>query len=183
MTTLRSLELQQSAYVANLRARSVAARAEAGYRYDSGAWQLTPYAALQTQNVVTPGYGETARGNIAPQLALDYQRRSVTLTRTELGVGVNRQFALAAGKSLALRTSAAWAHDRVNHHGVPVSFQTLQGSGITGRSLAPVSDLALLSAALELRLPTGISLGLNIHGELGHRTRAVAGQVSVRYHW
>ncbi|MEG1768765.1 MAG: autotransporter outer membrane beta-barrel domain-containing protein, partial [Comamonas sp.] len=183
MTTLRSLELLQSAYVATLRARSLAARAEAGYRFDRGVWQLTPYAALQTQNVVTPTYGETARGNMAAPLALEYQRRSVTLTRTELGLAFNRQFALAAGKSLALRTAAAWAHDHVNNQDVPASFQTLQGSSFKGRSLAPVSDLALLSGALALRLPIGISLGLNIQGELGHRSRALAGQVSMRYQW
>ncbi|MOA44733.1 hypothetical protein D3C78_1670530 [compost metagenome] len=71
----------------------------------------------------------------------------------------------------------------MNNQDVPASFQTLQGSGFKGRSLAPVTDLALLSGALELRLPIGISLGLNIQGELGHRSRALAGQVSMRYQW
>ncbi|VCU70690.1 Autotransporter beta-domain protein [Pigmentiphaga humi] len=183
MTTDRSLPAIQSTYATDFHAHSVGSRVEAGYRFEGESFAVTPYAALQLQRVTTPGYAETGGSGAAADLTLAYQRRSANYVRTELGLAFDKNFALEGGKSLAVRTSAAWAHNHSDNPDLHTSFNALGAGNFTSSALAPTSDLALVSAGVELRLANRLSVGVSLYGEFGHRTQAVAGRALMRYQW
>ena len=183
LKTTRALELIEASYGANFDARSLATRAEAGYRLQAPSLDLTPYAALQLQNMTSPAYDEQANGRSAPHLALNYDRRSTSTVRTELGASLGQYFALDGGKAVTVRASAAWAHDRSVGSNVDASFQTLQGGSFRVAGILQTADLALVSLRAELKLATGLTFGFDTFGEFGHRTRTLTGQLSMRYQW
>ena len=41
----------------------------------------------------------------------------------------------------------------------------------------------LVSLRAELRLPTGLSFGVDAFGEFGRHTRTLTGRLSMRYQW
>ena len=70
---------------------------------------LTPYGAAQFTTFDLPAYAENALvGSNA--FALSYGARSVTDTRSELGLRADKSFVLTDA-ILTLRSRAAWAHD------------------------------------------------------------------------
>ncbi|WP_163583543.1 autotransporter outer membrane beta-barrel domain-containing protein, partial [Klebsiella pneumoniae] len=81
-----------------------------GYRFITP-WQLalTPYAAGQVTSYDLPGYAEQVLSG-SSAFALAYAAKTVTATRSELGVRSDRSIALQDGV-LSLRGRLAWAHD------------------------------------------------------------------------
>lgn len=182
-TMTRHLPLINASYTAGFRAHSFGARVETGYRFATPFVGITPYAALQVQNFLTPSYRETAASGSPEALALSYDQRSATATRFELGAMFDKLFALDRGHALAIRTRAAWAHDRSNNPAINATFQGLPGSNFSVDGAPPVSDLALLSAGFELRLPNQISLGARFDGEFSSRSQTYTGMGTLRRQW
>ncbi|MCJ9734700.1 autotransporter outer membrane beta-barrel domain-containing protein, partial [Bradyrhizobium sp. PRIMUS42] len=98
---------------ADFNAHDLGARIEGGYRIPLWtALDLTPYAAVQVQGFRTPSYGETAAAGSA-QFALNYDARTVTAVRTELGSRIGKSWHVPDGSVLDLFGKAAWAHDEI----------------------------------------------------------------------
>jgi uncharacterized protein with beta-barrel porin domain len=156
-------------------------RIEAGSRYAVPAgFGLTPYAAAQVISFALPGYAErSAPGN---PFALSYEERTVTASRSELGLRSDRSYALG-DSLLTLRGRAAWVHEFDPERGITATFQTLPGASfaVGGAALAP--DAALLSANAELGFRSGVSLGASFDGEFSDRSRSYAGKGLLRYRW
>ena len=118
---------------ADFSANSIGGRIEGGYRFPIPGmfgWHgfgLTPYAALQAQAFRTPNYREVS-SEIDSAFALAYSARTTTGVRSELGVWFDRAVALDSGAVLALRTRAAWAHDRWSDPSITASFLALPGA-------------------------------------------------------
>lgn len=172
---------------ASFGAQTVGARLESGYRMVAAPWlapwtTVTPYAALQAQNVRTPGYSETAVSG-AGAFALSYDKRSVTGLRTELGTWLDQTMPLDRGNALALRARLAWAHDHAGGQDIGAVFQTLPGSGFVINGAAPPTNLALLSAGAEYRLASNVSFGAKLDGEFAPRAQTYSGTGTVRYTW
>ena len=70
---------------------------------------ITPYAAGQFTTFDLPAYAEQAVSG-ANTFALAYGAKSVTATRSELGLRTDKSFAMTDA-ILTLRGRAAWAHD------------------------------------------------------------------------
>jgi len=181
MKTDRSLAATQSSYGASFDAHSLSTRVETGYRLGSASFAATPYAALQLQRVVTPGYSETAQSADASGLALDYERRSVNYVRTELGMSVDKTFAFNGNTSLALRTTAAWVHNRSSNPDLRSSFSGLAAGDFTHSAVISAVNHARVSAGADFTLAKQWSLGMNVYGEFGKATRTVAGGASLRH--
>nr|WP_246740399.1 autotransporter outer membrane beta-barrel domain-containing protein [Bradyrhizobium sp. LCT2] len=93
-------------------ANAYSGRLEGGYRHVApwiGGIGITPYGALQFTTLDLPAYAEQAVAGSAA-FALRYAARTVTDTRSELGLRTDRSFAMQAGV-LTLRGRLAWAHD------------------------------------------------------------------------
>ncbi|OZI74495.1 autotransporter outer membrane beta-barrel domain-containing protein [Bordetella genomosp. 12] len=184
MTGKRTLQLLNAAYDSDFDAHGVTARLESGWRLNlPDGYGFTPYAAVQAQRFTTPGYDESAKYEAPGQLALNYERRSVTQLRTELGTSLDRVYALPGGRSLALRTSAAWAHAHTRNPRVETSLRNLPDDSLAASGIAPVADTALLSAFTELRLASGLAVGLQVQGEFGHRYQSGSTRATLRYQW
>ena len=85
---------------ATFNAQSVAGRIEGGYRFGDPFYGVTPYAAVQVQNVFTPDYTETLAAGGTSQT---FQSKGTTSTRTELGSWVDSRV-----NGWTLRGRAAW---------------------------------------------------------------------------
>ncbi|KJC42591.1 protein with a C-terminal OMP (outer membrane protein) domain containing protein [Bradyrhizobium sp. LTSP857] len=166
---------------AQFNANAVSGRIEGGYRQATQWIGLTPYAALQATMFSLPGYSEFAVvGN--NNFALNYAAKSVTDTRTELGLRANKAFA-AAGGVVTLRGRVAWAHDFNPDRSVGAVFQTLPGSAFVVNGAAQARDSALTTASVQMNWMNGWSTALTFEGEFSNVTRSYAGKGVVRYAW
>jgi uncharacterized protein with beta-barrel porin domain len=162
-------------------ANSFGGRIEAGYRYGQGSFGITPYAALQASVVRLPAYAEHATGG-SNAFALQYERQSDNLFRTELGSWFDHSRVIPGGV-MTLRGRAAWAHDEGADRALTGAFPALPGSTFLVQGASPGSNFALLSAGAEWKYWNGMSLSARFDSELSDRSRGYGGTGTFRYIW
>ncbi len=163
---------------ADFDAQTYGARIEGGYRFDVAGLGVMPYAAVQAIAIELPAYRE---GPGANPFALSYSSRSESALRTELGAWFETVLAPLQSGVLIARARVAWAHDEGADQGVTAAFQNLPGTTFLVTGADAPKNLALLSAATELRLANGLSLGARVDGELASTAAAydVRGELKV----
>jgi uncharacterized protein with beta-barrel porin domain len=169
---------------AQFNANAFSGRTEGGYRFVSpwiGGVGITPYAAGQFTTFDLPAYTEQVVSG-ANTFALAYGSRSVTATRSELGLRADKSFAMT-NAILTLRGRAAWAHDFNPDRAVAATFQTLPGASFVVNGARQASNAALTTAAAELKWLNGWSAAATFEGEFSEVTRSYAGKGVVRYAW
>jgi autotransporter-associated beta strand protein len=166
---------------ADFNAQSFGGRLEGGYRFATVVGGVTPYAAVQAQSFHTPAYSEidvTGGG-----FGLNYNSRTGTDTRTELGARFDRVAVAGPDAVLTLRGRLAWAHDWITDPSLTPVFQALPGSSFIVNGAALAENSALVSAGAELRLANGISLFGKFDGEFANNSQTYAGTATLRYSW
>ncbi|MGZ5875669.1 MAG: autotransporter outer membrane beta-barrel domain-containing protein [Bradyrhizobium sp.] len=169
---------------AEFNANAFSGRAEGGYRFVRpwmGGVGITPYAAGQFTTFDLPAYAEQVLSG-ANTFALAYGSRSVTDTRSELGVRTDRSYAMQDG-FLTLRGRFAWAHDFNPDRNIAANFQALPGASFVVNGAAQASDSALVTASIEKKWLNGWSAAATFEGEFSNVTRSYAGKGVVRYSW
>jgi len=169
---------------AQFNANAFSGRVEGGYRFvtpGTGGVGITPYAAAQFTTFDLPAYAEQVLSG-ANTLALAYGSKSVTATRSELGVRADKSLAMP-NAILTLRGRFAWAYDFNTDRNVTATFQTLPGASFVVSGAAPAHDAALTTASAEMRWPNGFSLAATFEGEFSDVTRSYAGKGVARYAW
>ncbi|WP_158228728.1 autotransporter domain-containing protein [Bradyrhizobium sp. Y36] len=165
-------------------ANAYSGRLEGGYRLVTprvGSIGLTPYGALQFTTLDLPGYAEqVVSGSSA--FAMSYAAKSVTDSRSELGLRSDRSFAMPDGV-LALRGRLAWAHDFNPDRAAAATFQALPLASFVVNGAAQARDAALTTASVEMKWLNGWSAAATFEGEFSSVTRSYAGKGSVRYGW
>ena len=169
---------------AQFNANAWSGRVEGGYRFVSpwmGGIGITPYAAGQFITFDLPAYAEQAVvGSNA--FALAFGSKSVTATRSELGIRTDKSWAMPES-ILTLRGRFAWAHDFNPDRSVSATFQTLPGASFVVNGAAQASDSALTTVSIERKWLNGFSLAAIFEGEFSDVTRSYAGKGVVRYAW
>ncbi|SDN72223.1 autotransporter domain-containing protein [Afipia sp. GAS231] len=166
---------------AKFNANAWSGRVEGGYRFVSQGIGLTPYAAGQFTTFDLPAYAEQAISG-ANTFALAYGAKSVTATRSELGLRTDKSFAMEDGV-LTLRGRAAWAHDYNPDRAIGATFQTLPGASFIVNGARQASDAVLLTASAEKKWLNGWSAAGTFEGEFSNVTTSYAGKGVVRYSW
>ncbi|WP_234681283.1 autotransporter domain-containing protein [Bradyrhizobium monzae] len=166
---------------AEFKANAWSGRLEGGYRFVAQGFGLTPYAAGQGTTFDLPNYAETAIVG-SNMFALAYNSKSVTDTRSELGLRTDKSFAIQDG-ILTLRGRAAWAHDFNPDRAIAATFQTLPGASFVVSGAAMASDSALVTGSAEMKWLSGWSTAATFDGEFSNVTRSYAGKGVVRYAW
>ncbi|WP_420967062.1 autotransporter outer membrane beta-barrel domain-containing protein [Bradyrhizobium sp. B120] len=169
---------------ARFNANAYSGRLEGGYRFVApwaGNVGLTPYVAGQFTRFDLPAYAEQAITG-SNLFALSYASKSVTATRSELGVRGDRSFALNEA-ILTLRGRAAWAHDFNADRNVAATFQALPGASFVVNGAAQAHDAALTTASAEMTWRNGWSAAATFEGEFSSVTRSYAGKGVARYQW
>jgi uncharacterized protein with beta-barrel porin domain len=169
---------------AQFNANAFSGRAEAGYRFVSpwiGGVGITPYAAGQFTTFELPAYAEQVVSG-ANTFALAYAAKSVTATRSELGLRADKSIAMQ-NAILILRGRAAWAHDFNPDRAVGATFQTLPGASFVVNGARQASDAALTTASAEIKWMNGWSATGTFEGEFSNVTRSYAGKGALRYAW
>ncbi|WP_314950583.1 autotransporter domain-containing protein [Bradyrhizobium cosmicum] len=165
-------------------ANAYSGRIEGGYRFATpwlGGLGLTPYAAGQFTTLDLPAYAESALVG-TPAFALAYGAKSVTDTRSELGLRSDKAYALD-NAILTLRGRLAWAHDFNADRSIGATFQALPGASFVVNGAAQPHDSALTTASAELRWVNGWSAAATFEGEFAETVRSYAGKGVVRYSW
>jgi uncharacterized protein with beta-barrel porin domain len=169
---------------ARFNANAYSGRVEGGKRYVlswMGGIGLTPYAAAQVTAVDLPAYAEHAVTG-ANTFALAYGSKSVTASRSELGLRSDKSFEMRDG-IFVLRGRVAWAHDYNTDRNIGATFQTLPGSSFVVNGAAQAPDAALVTASAEKKWLNGFSLAGTFEGEFSSVTRSYAGKGVARYSW
>jgi autotransporter-associated beta strand protein len=166
---------------AQFNANAWSGRIEGGYRFVSQGFGWTPYAAGQFTTFALPVYAEQAivGSNV---FALAYNSKSVTDTRSELGLRTDKSFAVQNG-IFTLRGRAAWAHDYNPDRSIGATFQTLPGASFVVNGARQASDAALVTGSAEMKWINGWSAAATFEGEFSNVTRSYAGKGVVRYAW
>ncbi|MEH2673462.1 autotransporter outer membrane beta-barrel domain-containing protein [Bradyrhizobium elkanii] len=167
---------------AQFNANALSGRIEGGYRFITP-WSLalTPYAAGQFTTYDLPSYAELVLSG-SSAFAVAYGAKTVTATRSELGVRSDRSIALQDG-ILSLRGRLAWAHDYNTDRSVAATFQTLPGASFVVNGAAPASDAVLTTASAAMNWTSGWSAALTFEGEFSDVTSSYGGKGVVRYTW
>ncbi|MBB4259674.1 MULTISPECIES: autotransporter domain-containing protein [unclassified Bradyrhizobium] len=166
---------------AEFNANAYSGRLEGGYRIVTQGVGFTPYAAAQFTTFDLPAYAEQAIVG-SNQFALAYNSKSVTDTRTELGLRTDKAFAQADG-IVTLRGRIAWAHDFNPDRAIGATFQTLPGASFIVNGAPMASDSALVTGSVEKKWLNGWSAAGTFEGEFSGVTRSYAGKGVVRYAW
>jgi autotransporter-associated beta strand protein len=166
---------------AQFNANAWSGRIEAGYRLANPWLAVTPYAAGQVTAYDLPAYAESMAGGVNT-FALAYAAKTVSATRSELGLRSDKSWALGDGL-FTLRGRAAWAHDYNTDCNVQATFQTLPGASFVVNGASPARDAALTTASAEWKFSSGISLAATLEGEFSDVTRSYAGKGVARYAW
>jgi uncharacterized protein with beta-barrel porin domain len=185
ITTDRTVTIAGSDLLhANFNANAYSGRLEGGYRFVTpwlGGIGITPYAAGQFTTFDLPAYAEQVLAGTG-MFALSYLAKSVTDTRSELGVRSDKSFAMQNGV-FTLRGRAAWAHDFDPDRNIGATFQTLPGASFVVNGATHAADSALVTGAAEMKWLNGFSLAGIFEGEFSNVTRSYAGKGVVRYSW
>ncbi|MGE5157868.1 MAG: autotransporter outer membrane beta-barrel domain-containing protein, partial [Gemmatimonas sp.] len=169
---------------AEFNANAYSGRVEGGYRFVVpmvGGIGLTPYGAAQFTTFDLPAYAEQVLSG-SSNFALSYASKSVTDTRSELGLRSDKSFALPDGV-FTLRGRLAWAHDYNPDRSIAATFQALPGASFVVNGAAQASDSALTTASAEMRWMNGWSAAATFEGEFSNVTRSYAGKGTLRYTW
>ncbi|WP_441241336.1 autotransporter domain-containing protein [Tardiphaga sp. 768_D3_N2_1] len=169
---------------AQFNANAFSGRVEGGYRFVSpwmGGIGITPYAAGQFTTFDLPAYAEQAVTGVNT-FALAYASKSVTDTRSELGLRSDKSYAMPDG-IVTLRGRLAWAHGFNPGRSIGATFQTLPGASFVVGGAAQASDSALVTASVEKKWLNGWSVASTFEGEFSQLTRSYAGKGVVRYAW
>ncbi|MEW6642646.1 MAG: autotransporter domain-containing protein [Pseudomonadota bacterium] len=169
---------------ANFNANAWSGRAESGYRLVMpwvGGIGVTPYAAVQVTAFDLPAYAEQVLSGTSA-FALNYAGKSVTDTRTELGLRTDKSFVVQDGV-VTLRSRFAWAHDFNSDRSVAATFQALPGASFVVNGAAQARDAALTTASAEMKWRNGWSAAATFEGEFSNVTRSYGGRGVVRYSW
>ncbi|MBR1194396.1 autotransporter domain-containing protein [Bradyrhizobium sp. AUGA SZCCT0160] len=169
---------------ARFNANAWSGRVEGGYRFVApviGGIGFTPYAAGQFTTFELPAYAEGVISG-TNTFALAYGAKSVTDTRSELGLRTDKSFAMQAA-ILTLRGRLAWAHDFNPDRGIGATFQTLPGASFFVNGAAQAANSALVTASAETKWMNGWSTAATFEGEFSNVTRSYAGKGVVRYAW
>jgi uncharacterized protein with beta-barrel porin domain len=174
--TLAGFDSLQGNFAANV----VSGRIETGYRLPYNSLTVTPYAAVQNQEELLPGYSEFATSG-SSQFALNYTNHVFSATRTEIGARFDSD--IWADKGLELYGRVAWAHDFDNEGTSTALFQSLPGSSFVVNSAKPARDGGLVTAGIEYHLADGWSLIGKFDGEFSPTTAIFAGTATLRKVW
>jgi uncharacterized protein with beta-barrel porin domain len=166
---------------AQFNANAYSGRVEGGYRFVTPWMGIAPYAAGQFTTFDLPAYAEQVLSG-ANTFALTYASKSVTASRSELGLRTDKSFAMQ-DSILTLRGRAAWAHDFNTDRNIAATFQTLPGASFVVNGAAQAHDAALATASAELKWRNGWSAAATFEGEFSDVTRSYAGKGVVRYTW
>ena len=166
---------------AKFNANAFSGRVEGGYRFVAPWMGITPYAAGQFTTFDLPAYAEQVMSG-ANSFALAYGAKSVTATRSELGLRSDKSF-VVGDAILTLRGRAAWAHDYNIDRAASATFQTLPGASFVINGAVQAHDAALTTASAEMKWLNGFSLAATFEGEFSDVTRSYAGKGVARYAW
>jgi uncharacterized protein with beta-barrel porin domain len=169
---------------ARFNANAWSGRVEGGYRFVTpwiGGVGITPYAAGQFTTFDLPAYAEQAIVG-SNQFALAFASKSVTDTRSELGLRTDKSYAMQDGV-FTLRGRVAWAHDFSPDRNIAATFQALPGASFVVNGAAQASDSALVTASAEKKWLSGWSAAATFEGEFSSVTSSYAGKGVVRYAW
>jgi autotransporter-associated beta strand protein len=166
---------------AQFNANAFSGRVEGGYRFVTPWIGITPYAAGQFTTFDLPAYAEQALSG-ANTFALAYGSKSVTASRSELGLRTDKSWAMQ-NAILTLRGRFAWAHDFNADRNIAATFQTLPGASFVVNGAAQAHDAALTTASAEMKWRNGWSAAAIFEGEFSDVSRSYAGKGVARYSW
>ena len=128
-----------------------------------------------------PAYTEQAIVG-ANTFALAYNAKSVTSTRSELGLRTDKSYACRTA-IFTLRGRAAWAHDYNPDRSIGATFQPLPGASFVVNGARQAADAALVTGSGRNQVAQRLVDRRHVRGRVLEGHRCYAGKGVVRYAW
>lgn len=157
-------------------AQTLGARAESGYRFALAQFGFVPYAAVQSQALRLPGYGETSTAD--PTFLLGYASKTVVDTRTELGSWFDYRV-VGTTQPVTLFSRVAWVHDFNRDRTATATFQTLPGATFVVNGAPAPADVALTSIGLRAAFGLGWTATGQFDAEVGAGWNSYGGTAKI----
>lgn len=134
---------------------------EIGYRIETGATTLAPFAGLALVNTTTSGFTEAGTG----PGALTVSASSVSAAITTFGLRLEHQFVLGDDMLVTVSGSAAWRHAFGGQGATSNAFAGGAPFTVLGAPLA--ADQLLVTAGADIDISEDLALGLAYSGAFG----------------
>jgi uncharacterized protein with beta-barrel porin domain len=131
---------------------------------------------------VSQRHAQRRNRTASPGQALTSNAKSVTDSRTELGLRSDKSYALP-GAVLTLRGRLALAHDFNTDRAAAATFLALPGASLVVNGAAQAHESALTTASAEVKWPNGWSAAASFEGEFAEAVQSYAGKGVVLYSW
>jgi uncharacterized protein with beta-barrel porin domain len=176
---LGPIETYNSAPVAH----TFGSRVEAGRRFGSRAFAVTPYAAVEAIGYASGGYRESWTAPATGAFALAYGARTTGTVRTELGLRVDGMRAVAPTADLLTFGRIAYAFQANTARAADASFRQLANSGFAVFGARASTHTMLATLGTEVRFAAGTRATASLDGELGDRHRSIRANVGLSHSW
>jgi uncharacterized protein with beta-barrel porin domain len=173
----------QETYTSAPVAHTFGGRIEAGRRFGSRAFALTPYAAAEAIGYASGAYRDSWVVPATGFFALAYGARTTGTVRTELGLRIDGMRAVAATADLLTFGRIAYAFQANTARAADASFQQLANSGFTVFGARASTHTMLATLGTEIRLAAGTRATASLDGELGDRHRSIRANVGLSHSW
>ncbi|MBL8663804.1 MAG: autotransporter outer membrane beta-barrel domain-containing protein, partial [Candidatus Odyssella sp.] len=152
---------------------------EAGWRFDAGRFQVTPFFGMQMSVFAQDGYTES--GGVA---ALNYESETTVSARSSLGVQVRTTFRLGETMRIDPYARVAWAHEFGNRSAtLTASFVGAPTSSFQVVGARRDRDTFLLGAGFEMAVTPRIGVFAGYSGDLSSTSTSHAGSAGLRIRW
>jgi outer membrane autotransporter protein len=159
-------------------------RAELGWRQPLGGITLTPFAALEVDQLWQAPLTDTAVGGAgADALALHFSGVQQTSVPMTLGVRAGTSFAFGGDHVLSFSTELGWVHEFNPHRSVTAAFVAAPNVPFQSFGMSPSRDSALASVDARLPVTRNVALLGSFSGRFSGVETAVGGFGGLQVTW
>ena len=162
----------------------VGARAEAGWRTSLRGVGLTPFVGFQASHLESDGFTENSQRNGGPGiLGLTFRSHDQTSMSSSVGLQLDSQLNLPAGRTLQPFVRIAWLHEFDPDREAEVFLTSSPAASFTVEGASASSDLAKINLGLNYQLTEHAGLFAYGEGELSGQSQSYSGNGGFRLTW
>jgi outer membrane autotransporter protein len=161
-------------------------RTEVGRRNVVGTFAITPFAAVELNQLWQNSYSETSviAGSSTPGiLGLSYDSKTVTSVQSSLGAQLESRYILQNDMVLRPFARLAWVHEFEPDRQITASFNAAPGFPFQTSGAQAASDLGRVNAGFDLRVKPTASIFASFNGDFAPNTRSYGVSGGYRVGW
>ena len=155
---------------------------ELGYRYNSGAYRITPFAGVRHNVIEQDAYREKSP-DTAAMFGLSYAARQTRSTSASLGLQAEAGLGTRKGWEITGLGRVAWVHEFDANRSIKAAFINLPGTSFTAAGIRADADRGRVTAGVNLVNGRGSTVFATVSGDFSNTTRSGTLQAGFKFEW